>query len=348
MIRKLKKAQRSILFTFDYELFLGSRSGSVSKCLIEPTGLLLDLFEKYKIKGSIFFVDTTYLLRLKSEPNTAAKADYVKIVDQLKLICEKGHFIFPHIHPHWADAKYVEGANYWSLTDFSKYRFHHVFPELREELFSQSVNLLKEIVDTCSVKFPVNAYRAGGWSLQPFEDFKPSFEKHHISHEFSVVPGFKNLSDAQYFDFSECPDKVIYKFDSDPTKEAENGVYTEYTISTIEISKKLYWRNKVWLKYLWKTGQRSMGDGVSLVIKDKELSKGRKEMLGSANREMISIELLNLMKLREYKIFLEKNSYMHFISHPKMISLHNLKTFERFLKYAISKYILMTDFNQLR
>ena len=91
-----------------------------------------------------------------------------------------------------------------------------------------------------------------------------------------------------------------------------------------------------------------MGEGVSLVIKDKELSKGRKEMLGSANREMISIELLNLMKLREYKIFLEKNSYMHFISHPKMISLHNLKTFERFLKYAISKYILITDFNQLR
>ncbi|MBK7667512.1 MAG: hypothetical protein IPJ32_09355 [Sphingobacteriaceae bacterium] len=52
---------RNLLFTFDYELFLGKRSGTVENCILKPTDKILELFSKYKVTKAIFFVDTTYL-----------------------------------------------------------------------------------------------------------------------------------------------------------------------------------------------------------------------------------------------------------------------------------------------
>lgn len=58
----LKK--KHLLITFDFELFLGSKSGSVENCLIIPTIEIMRLSKKYNFK-TIFFVDTLYLHRLK-------------------------------------------------------------------------------------------------------------------------------------------------------------------------------------------------------------------------------------------------------------------------------------------
>ena len=56
---------KRLLSTFDYELFLGPASGSVDRCLLEPTQKLLDLFDRFQLPHAIFFVDSTYLLRLE-------------------------------------------------------------------------------------------------------------------------------------------------------------------------------------------------------------------------------------------------------------------------------------------
>jgi peptidoglycan/xylan/chitin deacetylase (PgdA/CDA1 family) len=58
------REKRTVLITFDYELFLGEQSGIVHQCLIEPTNKLLDCLNKYAFKA-VFFIDTVYLLRLK-------------------------------------------------------------------------------------------------------------------------------------------------------------------------------------------------------------------------------------------------------------------------------------------
>ena len=74
-----------MLFTFDYELFLGSKSGSVKNCLINPTNKLLSVLEKYNHK-SIFFIDFTYLTKLyliKNKYDSALK-DWKLIEDQIK------------------------------------------------------------------------------------------------------------------------------------------------------------------------------------------------------------------------------------------------------------------------
>ena len=56
--------KKHLLFTFDYELFLGLRTGIVQECMIDPTEKLISLFEDFNVKA-VFFVDTTCLIRLK-------------------------------------------------------------------------------------------------------------------------------------------------------------------------------------------------------------------------------------------------------------------------------------------
>jgi hypothetical protein len=56
---------KNLLITFDYELFLGMRSGQPEDCMLQPTSALLAILGQYKTKA-IFFVDTTYLCKLKS------------------------------------------------------------------------------------------------------------------------------------------------------------------------------------------------------------------------------------------------------------------------------------------
>jgi hypothetical protein len=55
--------KNNTFFTFDFELFLGSDSGSIEDCLVPQTIRILNLFENYKAVG-LFFIDSSYLLKL--------------------------------------------------------------------------------------------------------------------------------------------------------------------------------------------------------------------------------------------------------------------------------------------
>jgi peptidoglycan/xylan/chitin deacetylase (PgdA/CDA1 family) len=329
---------KDILFTFDYELFLGKRSGSVNRCVIEPTQRLLDVFSPHKIKA-IFFVDTTWLLRLKKivHGNAPAKNDYDKVVEQLRQIAKLGHYIFPHLHPHWNDATYLPEINQWQLINYSRYRFHNLDKNEREQCFNDSVALLKEILGP---DYKPMAYRAGGWSIQPFEDFSPLFQQHNIKYDFSVLPGSKRISSAQHYDFSDIKINRPYTFSTDVTVPGK-GAYTEFPISTITTSGMNSFSNRVLLKYLAWSGNNNYGDGQSIVTEAVEYA-------GSDNvNEMVSVELLNSVKLPQYLKFLSANNYMQFISHPKMLSAHNIDTFARFLKKAFALYSIQTDFEKM-
>ncbi|MEO8762224.1 MAG: hypothetical protein ABI388_11860, partial [Bacteroidia bacterium] len=171
---------KHLLLTFDYELFLGSKSGSTKNCILLPTSKILEILETYQIKNAIFFVDTTYLLRLKEIDNKEAQLDFKKISEQLIEMKNNGHYIFPHLHPHWLDAKYIEKDNHWDLSDTKKYSFSSLSAEEKSQIFTDSIKLLTEIVGPQEVL----GYRAGGWCIQPFSDFELYFKKHNIQYDF--------------------------------------------------------------------------------------------------------------------------------------------------------------------
>lgn len=332
--------KKNILFTFDYELFLGQRSGSVSKCCIEPTDQLIQLFDQFEIRHAIFFVDTTHLLRLKEINNKAAQQDFNAIRSQLQTLVKKGHYVFPHLHPHWLDAVYLPQINQWDLKDDSRYRFCTLNETERLQLFTQSVDLLKEFILPVAPEYKIDGYRAGGWCIQPFTDFIPAFEKNGIHAEFSVLRNAVNSSEKQYFDFSSTPAKDVYSFSSDPLKE-DAGPYTEYVISVLEISRRNQWLNRLLLKLLWRLNYRSIGDGVGAA------ASGKKAHTENKFTEMASIELLTGVRLPQYLDYIAQHNYLHFISHPKMLSPYNISIFKKFLITFTRQHRFETDFRKM-
>ncbi|MBL0340392.1 MAG: hypothetical protein IPP71_05360 [Bacteroidetes bacterium] len=343
---------KKLLITFDYELYLGNRSGTINDCMIDPTNQLIDVMGKHNIHA-IFFVDTTYLLRLKeqAQTTTACRTDFETIASQLRNLVQKGHYVFPHIHPHWLDAQYLPEINQWRLNNIEKYRFHNVSEPDRSKVFDGSILLLQEILLPQFPNYKIDAYRAGGWGIQPFTDFLPFFKKHGIIHEFSVLGGIYQFTDAQLFDFSDAPEKSIYRFNEDVCKEDKNGPFIQYNISSIKISPFTTFLNKVWIKVLFKlfsehTFHKGEGQPSRIVVgKSPASSKGSD--LSNSVWERISVELLTSVKLNIYRSFWEKNEYMHFISHPKMITGHNLTVFNKFLNSAFEKYSVETDFYKM-
>ena len=190
------KDKKKIIFSFDYELFLGRKSGTAEECLIAPTEKIHQILNSYEIKG-IFFIDTAYLLFLKevSLRDPLAERDLGLIFSQLRELVKGGHYIFPHLHPHWMDALYLPNTREWELNNLSKYRFHSLDFGQRQQLFNASVGIINEIASPVNSGYLINAYRAGGWSIEPFDDFRPFFDKFGIKYDFSVLPGLSELSE---------------------------------------------------------------------------------------------------------------------------------------------------------
>lgn len=347
----MMRMKKHLLITFDYELYLGKRSGSVADCMIEPTSRLIAAMKPYGIR-SVFFVDTTYLIRLKEQAarHTSCANDFRMISDQLLHLVDEGHYVFPHIHPHWIDAEYVPSTNQWQLENTTKYRFHDISEQEKSMVFDGSISLLSEIIHGKHPGYPIDSFRAGGWCIQPFSDFLPYFNSNNIRYEFSVLPGFYQFSDAQQFDFTQAPGKNRYRFHEDVCIEQPDGPFTQFTISSVHVPVLYKLSEKVLLKLLYKlTGDHTLGKGQGQPSKDlvnKTPAAGGYNITDS-DWERVSIELLNAVKLPLYLQFAERNDYMHFISHPKMITRHNIRMFTRFLDNLFGRQGVETDFRKM-
>jgi len=335
---------KKILFTFDYELFLGANSGSVESCMLKPTSKVVAVLEKFDLRG-IFFVDTLYLVRLKEVASKSAKAatDFKLIQKQLVWLVNNGHCVYPHIHPHWLDAIYDSELNTWSLLDLSKYRFHSLTEQERIDAFDQSMDCLSEILRESSIPFSINAYRAGGWSIQPFADFSNLFDKYNIVADFSVMGGSRRDTNALSFDFSSIqPNSSPYRFNTQVASKSPNGKYLQFPISSLAMEADTF-ANRIMRKVLWriKHGQ-NYGDGKGV----KFVSNGESTKY-DLHMEMLSIELLTLPKLRQYCSFINNNDYVQFISHPKMLSPHNLLVFKRLLSIMSDMYQIESDWRKI-
>lgn len=338
--------KKQLLFTFDYELFLGKKSGSVDNCMIEPTKKVVSILNQYKIKG-IFFVDCSYLNRLEEVIVNHPKAmiDYNKIKNQILQLIEQGHYIYPHVHPHWIDALYLPKNNEWDLSDNSKYRFNSLTDDQKNSHFNAALNALRKILTTPEQKFNnyFDAYRAGGWCIQPFTHFEPFFKESKIYADFSVLGGSVKNGNTLFFDYSNIKQNAKpYQFEHIVTEESKDGKYVEFPISSIPFDKSNF-LNKIINKVLWRlpVGQ-NMGDGISSPFKSSIPPSNYDSYF-----EMVSIELFSINKLKKYKKFIKENNYMQFISHPKMISNHNLKMLSSFLNSASKKYELETDWKNI-
>ena len=310
--------KKKILLTFDYELFFGTPSGSVEKCILEPTDKIIKILNKYDKKG-IFFIDTLYLEKLREigDLNTLEK-----IHEQLRCLVANKHRIELHLHPHWLDAKFEN--NSWHFTSYRYYRLHALPQEKIITLFQRGKAMLEDIAKEIDTDYKVIAFRAGGWSIEPFMQLKNAFVESNILVDSSVGYGMKLNGVAHHFDFTNVPLKALYRFEESVTKEKDKGRFIEVPITTYKtnILKKILRRLR---RKLNPKLYQMFGDG-------KSVGGIRRSYLDEISTyEMLSLESTTPVQLLSH---VDKLPFeiITIISHPKGMSAISFQALESLCK----------------
>jgi len=334
-MRKLR-----LLLTFDYELFLGAKSGTVQECLITPTEIIQRILRQNNAKA-IFFVDATYLWRLQelsSESNVAAN-DYDKIRSQIASLVKDGHYIYLHIHPHWIDAVYQSEINQWNLEDTSRYAFSSLSSAHKDLVFTRSTEALRTILPD---DYSVEGFRAGGLFIQPFHDFLPFFKKNEILYDFSTLPGFYYPGKTHSFNFGRIKEQISIPFFEIADLENIKGQFVEYPLSVNKVGLLQRILNSICYRIFMTSEDKSpFGKGSSA---------GQQIFCDTDTRflrsETVSVEMMNAVKAFYYNRLIQKNGYLHFLSHPKLTNEYNLKVFEKWFSELTACFSVNTDFKE--
>ena len=243
----------NIFLTYDYELFFGNTSGTVQKCMLEPTQSLLELCAGKEVRYT-FFVDVGYLVA--SEKYTELAQERKTVIAQIQEIIALGHDVQLHIHPHWEKSSWMDGC--WSFATGSHYKLSDFSKEESAALIRKYKTYLEKVIDR-----EVIVFRAGGWCIQPFSHMKEIFEETGLSIDSSVIPGDFFETDAYAVDFREAPMKSKYRFSSDVVIEDPMGSFIEYPIGSMRYSPLFFWR-LYGLGRLFPSRHKMIGDGIFL------------------------------------------------------------------------------------
>ncbi len=324
-----------IYITLDYELFFGPKSGSVEKCIIEPTEKLLQIVDPFGIKFTCF-VDSGYLLALKrhKDEHPTLQEDYEKITDQIKKLSNQGHGIELHVHPHWEDSFY-DGQN-WQF-DTARYRLHDFDKRKVLDIVTRYTKVLEEIAG----KPPV-AYRAGGWSAQPFAYIMDALAQNKVFTDSTAYPGGKYISKNQSFDFVSVPQyKTEYSFSDDLTVEDANGRFTEIPISSYKVAPFFYWKF-VLLKLLKLDKHKALGNGSAIPMEKKNALK----LLLTPSKSVVSIDgykaSLIEKAFKKYQSNVDDGGNFVLIGHPKAFTPYSLEKVSQFVKEAQEQHNFKT------
>ncbi|MBB6733055.1 hypothetical protein [Cohnella zeiphila] len=310
-MNKSLNSPKKVLLTFDYEVYF-RESGSFQQCIQKPVDELAKLMKEHRIVAT-FFVDILYYLRMLEREETRSDAESMK--RQLQRLVRAGNRIEPHLHPHWLDAEFKDGA--WSFPHYERYRLQALGQEQIMSLFRQGCRELEQIAKEVRPDYRVMAYRAGGWCIQPFDKLKKAFAECHILVDSSVAPRMRGMSDVHYFDFTGVPDRSHYSFDSDPTQWNRKGHLTEIPISTYRRTSLFKIKRKI-VNRFYRDELLPYGDGSGIPLKEDF----RKKWLSTY--EMITLERMFPKDLIEI-VGKTPQDAVNIISHPKGMSRMSMR-----------------------
>ena len=331
--------KKKIILSFDYELFFGIKSGTVQKTLIEPTNLLLDCMDSVGAKGN-FFIDYLMFERLEQLDDERAKSDLCLIKDQVKDMVRRGHRIELHLHPHWIDAKY-NGDGTWDYTNYTHYSLYSLSKEEVARQFKDGVTYLTNLAREVDPNYKIVAFRAGGWTIQPFDVVKECFRENGIVIDSSVMRGACQDNKYSRYDFRDAPDKECYRFSDNVCKEDEKGEFIEVPITV--------YTKPVWLRVIDKVLSKMVSPNVCITDgshKRYDLPESKKKLKFYEARRL-SFTLSGVNAFIMYSLFiLERKSLVTFIDHPKDFTMSALDVIKKCMKHADSiTYIEMLKQN---
>lgn len=224
--------KKSIILSFDYELFFGFHSGTVMKSIIEPTNLLLDSMERNGLHGN-FFIDYLMFKYLELIQEQCAQNDLKLLKGQVRDMVRRGHRIELHLHPHWIDAKY-NGDGTWNYSNFTHYSLSSLDEDTIIGMFKEGADYLNALAREEIPDYTICAFRAGGWAVQPFDKIRRGFLAAGIKIDSSVAAGMYGSNQYSYFDFTSAPQSESWSFENDVCKEHDGGQFIEIPITTVK------------------------------------------------------------------------------------------------------------------
>jgi len=216
-------AKKTAILTFDYELFLGRKTGTLINSVVKPATIILNTLRRENAKA-IFFVDAVWLLFLKKTAGTNLEIISV----QLREIIRQGSSVQLHIHPQWINAAWKDNITYFET--FRNYNLQSFSPEEILDLFRKSIDLLEGI----TMK-KICCFRAGGHCIEPFSHVQQAFETFNIRYDFSMAPGiYLKTGHAYDYDFRGAPDLCFYRFQDNLRHPDPDGRFCEFPLSTYD------------------------------------------------------------------------------------------------------------------
>jgi len=199
-----------ILYSADYELFLGGNYCDENEVLINPTNDLLEMCDRLKLPLTLF-ADIFSILRYKehnifSFPNAAEK--------QLKDAIRRGHDVQSHVHPHWKYTR-IEGNRYTVNTDYFLLGnldtdTEALYVKILDYLMT-SRKYLHDLLRQVNTNYHCVAFRSGGYGLQPNAStvIKALTDAGFII-DSSIVPDLVIRNTINEIDFSLVPNLANY------------------------------------------------------------------------------------------------------------------------------------------
>ena len=303
----------------DYELFFLS-SGTVEKCLLEPCDLLLDFAAKKSIRVT-FFVDAGMLCRMRqlapSEPRVARQFDRVRT--HLEQIVAAGHELGLHVHPHWQDTQYRDGAWQFPAT---RYQLRDFSDAEIAEIFRTYTNALRELSDD------VTSYRAGGFCIEPFARIRDALAENGLFVDSSIVPGAKLVDEQKGFDFSEAPDTAWWRFSDSPALPDPEGRFTEVAITPLRLPASHYW-GRLANRVLGFNRSDALGDGTSKPIGAVEIVR---RLAGRGQVSELSIDAPKARHLLSRQVRSQRRQFWQVMGHPKLLGPSSFESLRRFIE----------------
>lgn len=310
------------LLTLDYEVYFGRRTGTVERCLIEPTRALLAIAARHGARLA-FFVDAGFILRLREEMRRAAalRAQHDAICRQVEALARAGHEIQLHVHPHWEGSRWT-GAG-WEI-DVERFALHAFDDAAIDDIVGRYAGVLRSLAGADAAF----AYRAGGWVIQPFARLRPALLRHGVTIDSTVFAGGRSAGRVQPYDFRGAPAKSKWRFDDDPLVEEPTGAFLEIPIASHRLRPDFFWRFAA-MKKAGGARHRAFGDGEAIALEGGDLLR----KLFRSTASVVSID--------GYKAsFLEAAATAHesrgmeelvVIGHPKALTPYSLQRLDAYL-----------------
>ena len=204
-----------ILFSADYELFLGENYLKEEEILINPTNELLKTCSDLNIKFTFFF-DTCCMWAYKKNN----RYDFPKKAEtQMMNAIKMGHDVQTHVHPHWLFTKFIETKLHETKYQFDPTKYlmgtlsdnEKECQSLIDKILKRNSEYLTNLFKPLNPSYESVAFRAGGYGIQPnTELIMQGLENNGYLIDSSVVSNFIFDSNVSKINFKNFPDEGNY------------------------------------------------------------------------------------------------------------------------------------------